>query len=98
MLTNIDWGDLKKAIILHYDVSEVGAEIWANHLIVSLSQDFERNVAEWIQNKPLTDINYRERYSVDFVMRLRKSDVLSAMECINSYLNDHLNARKHIWR
>ena len=98
-MLNINKNDLKVAIKNSYPfISDTQAEKQAETLICTTNERLKKNLSEWINGQPISDIWIGE-YCINAIMSIRRDkDFLSALEAMNLYLKDEEAGILKIWR
>jgi len=80
------------------ELDEKYVDHYAKELLKNLDDRLVPNLREWMDGKPVTDI-WIGKYSVNAVMSIRgDTDFLSALEAMNTYLQDEEAGIALIWR
>lgn len=69
--------------------------------LLNCNEELYENINEWISKKPITDIEYRGKYTLDIVLQIRgahsDSDIISAILALNDFICDE-NKEELLWR
>ena len=96
---NIEKTVLVEAIKKHNElVDDYYAEMMANKIIAEGDDRLLRNLNEWINDEPISDL-WIGKYCVNAIMAIRgDKDFLDAFLSMNLYLKDEKEGVRKIWR